>query len=368
MPVTHLFTHRLFHEFFPPPRFLEMPAVGLDISDAAVTALELIRRKGSFAVGRFGRQPLPAGIISGGYVNDKERVVAELKKLKDVFKFEFVNASLSEEKAYLFKTRIPPVSKKEVRSAIEFKLEENVPIPATEAVFDYLRAAPEGHDSSDHQDVSVTVLPRKAVETYIELLAAAGLTALSFEIEAQAIARAVIRAGDRGTYLIVNFGEEKSGLFIVSDGAVSFTSTVGIGGRHLTDAIAKHLSVGRAEAERIKREQAPFSRHRDRDLFSALLNAVAALKDEINKLSIYWRTHGESVGDARKPIGKILLTGYDACLPGFDEYLSLSLSAPVEIGNVWQNVCSFDDYLPPILRRESLEYAAAVGLALPRAH
>lgn len=360
------FTHRLFHEFFPPPKFLEMPAVGLDLSDSAVTALELIRRKDSYVVGRFGRRALPSGAISGGYVNDKEGVIAELTKLKDELHLDFVHASVSEEKAYLFKTSIPRVPSKEMRSVLEFKLEEHVPVPAAETVFDYTVIAPNGHAPPDHIDVGVTVLPRKVVDTYTELLSVAELVPLSFEIEAQAIARAVVKGGDRGAHLIVNFGEEKTGLFIVSDAVVYFTSTVTIGGRNITEAFAKHLSVSREEAEKIKRERTALFARADGELFFSLMNAVSALKDEVNKLSVYWRTHQDAGGDARKKIEKVVLTGRDAALPGFDEYLALSLSVPVEVGNVWRNICSFDDYIPPIPFDESLDYAAAVGLALPK--
>src|SRR3989344_4796727 len=90
------FTKRLFHEYFPPPRFLEMPAVGLNISDDAVLVVELVRYKNAYAVGRYGRRPLPRESILGGYVNDKDAVVGELRKLKSDLGLDFVNASLSE--------------------------------------------------------------------------------------------------------------------------------------------------------------------------------------------------------------------------------------------------------------------------------
>ena len=184
-----------------------MPVVGLAISDNAISAIELVRRQGAFAVGRFGRSVLPPGILSGGYINNKDAVIEELRKLKDSLKLDFVNASLSEEKAYLFSTKIPRVSQKEIRGALEFKLEENVPIPASDAIFDYTIIPQAGHDTGDHLDVGVTVLPKKVVDTYAEVLDAVGITPLSFETEAQAISRAIIRKGDKDTYLVVNIGE-----------------------------------------------------------------------------------------------------------------------------------------------------------------
>lgn len=368
MPGATEFKQRLFHEFFPPPKFLDMPAAGLSISDTAISVVELVRRKGTYAVGRYGRRILPKGAISEGYVNDKDSVIVELRRLKEALNLDFVNASLSEEKAYLFNSRIPRVAKKEIRGVLEFKLEENVPIPTNDAIFDYTVIPRKDHPTEDHIDVSATVLPSKVVDTYNELITGSGLVPLSFEIEAQAISRAVIPKGDRETYLIINFGESKTGLFIVSDEVVHFTSTVGIGGTNITAAISKYLSISTEEAEVIKREHAALKDRKNMDLFFSLMNAISALKDEVNKLSTYWHTHKDGSGEMGKKISKIILSGRDAGLSGFDDYLSLSLGIPVEVGNVWENTFSFNEYVPPISFSESLDYAAAVGLALPKGH
>ncbi len=345
-----------------------MPAVGLGISDTAVSALELVGRQGSFAVGRSGRRMLPPGSITGGSVNNREAVVEELRTLKETLKLDFVNASLSEEKAYLFKAKIPRVSGDEIRGTIEFKLEENVPIPANEAIFDYTVIGKVGHEKEDHLDVAVTVLPQKVVETYTGILGAAGLIPLSFETEAQAISRSVIGSGDRNTYMIVNFGEAKTGLFIVSDEVVHFTSTVAIGGAHITEAIGKFLSVSKEEAEVIKREHAASSEKKNTDLFLSLMNTLSALKDEIRKLSTYWHTHQDTPGALGASIYKVILCGRDASLTGLADYLALALECPVEVGNVWHNTFSLEEYIPTITFDESLDYAAAVGLALPKGY
>ena len=66
---------------------------------------------------------------------------------------------------------------------------------------------------------------------------------MAFEVEPESIARSVVPAGDRGTYMVMDFGRTRTGIFIVSGGAVSFTSTVSVGGYSLTRAIAKELGL-----------------------------------------------------------------------------------------------------------------------------
>ena len=345
-----------------------MPGVGLAIDDDAISVVELLPHPRGVVLGRFGRRLLPSGSISGGYIHNQDVVVEEIVKLKDELRIDFVNASLSDEKAYLFKTKIPKISPKEIRSALEFKIEENVPISPSEVVFDYDVFTKSDHLGSDHLDIGMTVLPKKVAETYLDLLDKAGLVVLSFETEAQAIARTLVARGDTGSYLIVNFGEQKTGLFIVSAEMVHFTSVVPVGGVHITEAIAKYLSVSIEEAQKIKREHRVLKTRRNTDLFLSLVNTISVLKDEVNKLSVYWNTHTEPGEVLPQKIGKIVLCGRDASLPGFAEYLEIALEHNIAIGNVWQNIFSLNDYIPPILFDESLDYAAAIGLALRRSY
>lgn len=365
MSVAAPFTHQVFRDFFPLPRFLEMPAFGLDISDRAVTALELIPRRDAFVVGRFSRRPLSAGAIADGYVHDKESVIAVLRALAKELRLSFVNASLPEEKAYLYRTKLPLVSQKEMRGAILFTLEDNVPLSPEEAVFDYtvIRRAPPS--PGDSVDVSVTVLPRAVVETYGELFSAAGLIPLSFELGAQAICRAVISRGDRDTYLVLHFGEEKTGLFIVQDETVQFTATAAVGAAAITEEMSRDsASPPRTPGgEGVKNDSA---RHINGAPSFSSADAVGVLRAEVGKVISYWQTHAGGSGEAGVLIEKVVLCGKGAAHEELRETLSRLLALPVLAAQVWRNVCSFDAYIPPILFDESLEYAAAVGLALPK--
>jgi hypothetical protein len=334
------FTRRFFHEFFPPPKFLEMPAVGLDVSDAAVTALELVRKRGASAVGRYGRRPLPRGAVADGYVHDKERVVAELRALKKDLRLSFVNASLPEEKAYLYTSALPPVSAKEIRGAIELTLEENVPLSPGEALFDYRVLENKIASPNAVSEIAVTVLPRAVVRTYTELFSAAELVPLSFELRAQAVCRAVILHGDRGAYLVLALEAGKAGIFIVRDEAVRFTATV---------ALREASSSGASEERGAIRP-----------------NFAAEIRAEVLKHIAYWQTHADSSREAGDSITSIVLCGREEDSALVAEELSHSLAVPVETANIWRNGFSFDEYIPPILSEESFEYAAAVGLALPK--
>ncbi len=352
----------IFYKLFPPPKFLAMPVVGLDISDESIHFVELSPAKGGCKIKRFGEKKIPEKIIESGEIKKPEEFVKILASLKSEFSSHFVNVSLPEQRAYLLKLRIPRVKKKEIRGSLELQLEDNVPISPAEAVFDYETIRVDKGEST--MDVSLSVLPRKIVENYIETIKDAGLTPLSFEIEAQAIARGAVLEGDDGTFMIIDFGRTRTGISIVSKGVTRFTSTVEIGGAALTRAIKKTLSISFEEAEKVKKEKGVSGQDKNSELFLTMMSIAGVLKDEANKHYIYWHTHKDSSGEKRPSIEKIILCGGDSNLAGLTDYLSVGLRIPVELANSMVNINSSDRYIPDMPFSDSLRFTTAIGLAL----
>jgi len=348
---------------FPPPRFLTMPSVGIDISDSSVKFLELIGAPGHLKIGRFGERTIPSGIVEAGQIKDSERLAEVLVQLRKEEKIEYIRAGLPEEEAYLFHAQVPEsASAAEARTVIEFQLEENVPITSAEAVFDYEPTGKEIHEGQ--REVIVSVYPLSLVSSYREAFEKAGMIPLSFEVEAQAIARSIVPLGSEKTYFIVDFGRARTGLAVVSRGVLLFTATIEVGGVAMTQAIMKTFKVDEREAERLKNERGFTRSQTDTELWSALMNTIAALKDEINRHFVYWNSRKGADNKQYQKIDELLLCGGNSNLTGLPEYLSQSLKVPVRLGAVWGNALSFNDVIPPIDKSHSLGYATAVGLAL----
>lgn len=64
------------------------------------------------------------------------------------------------------------------------------------------------------------------------------------------------------------------------------------------------------------------------------------------------------------PVTRILLVGGNASLRGLPEFLTVSLSIPVERADVFANMAPRDNWMPPLDFAESLTYGTAIGLAL----
>ena len=349
----------LFNVLFPTPKFLAIPSFGLDISDESIKFVELIPINHGIRLGRYGERKIPLGAMESGKIKDLGQIEKILTSLRKEEKVKSVRVSLPEEQVYLFEFRLEKAELENIRESIELSLEEYIPIPAQDAVFDYqiLKEDERGFD------IQVSAIPKNIIKDYLSIFKNSGITVQSFELEAQAISRAVIKKDDTETYMIVDFGKKRTGIFIISRGIVMFTSTLDVGGLLLTDMIQKSFKIDFEEAEKMKRKYGLERNSGNKELFSVLLNSVSILRDEIMNHFIYWHTHKDGIKD-RPPIRKIILCGGDSNLIGLSEYFSVSTKNTVEIANVWINIMNIEKDVPEIKFEQSLAYAAALGLAL----
>jgi Tfp pilus assembly PilM family ATPase len=334
-------------KLFPTPKFLAMPFVGLSFSDRHVRYVEF-RKKGwhrNVELKNYSTINLPPNVIVNGEIRDPKKLTELLTELKEEFSINFVRASLPEEKGYLYSTEIPYEPGEDIYDGVGFTLEENAPIAVTEALYDYRVIEV---DSQKHlAKTVVTVFPRDFVEAYLNVLSDAGITVLSFELEAVAVARSVVNEEDPKTYMVIHRFNDKIGLYMVSKNVVFFTSTFSLG----VDSISANTQKEADEAAGSNMEyQSP---------------DVGLVNAEIEKLAGYWASHvGGGINKGK--IEGLILCGAGVNDKVFFNNLVKATKFKVEYANVWQNIFSLDDYVPSISADLSLEYSVAVGLALSK--
>ncbi len=349
-----------YNRFFPTPDFLSAPAFGLDISDESLKFAQLIAVHGGIHLGKHGEKKIPPGIIESGKIKNPKKLEEILLALKKEEGVKSVRVSLPEEQVYLFRMKLDKSGLENVREGIELALEEHIPIPAQDAIFDYEIVS----ENDTSVELQVAAIPTNVIESYLLVFQETGIPVQSCELEAQAISRAVIKKGDMDTYMIVDFGQTRTGIFIISRGVVVFTSTLDVGGVMLVNMIQKSFNVDLAEANRMKQEYGLERNAPNKEIFSVILNIVSILRDEMMKHFVYWHTHKDEDGKDRSPVKKIILCGGESNLIGLAEYFSVSMKTPVELANVWINITDTTHYIPEVKFNQSLGFASALGLAL----
>jgi Tfp pilus assembly PilM family ATPase len=314
-----------FFKLFPPPRSMLMPHAGLDISDDAIRVLAYSGFGKDRHVSLYDSVDLPVGLLEGGDCKDEKELISRLADFGRRHGLSYVKISIPEEKAYLFQTDVPDLEASAIKQNIESKLEENVPLSASDAMF-YFDLLP-SFSVGGRMKANVTAVPRTYIEHHMSLLESAGLSPVAFEISPKAIARAVVPDGTLETRLIIHLMDKKTGIYIVSGSATCFASTVAICGGDI---------IG--------------ERH---------LEAVSALSKEISRVHSYWDSHGNGQAIIEAIfVGRGADTFHDSCQ-------SIGLEAPIvcRTADVWVNAFNVEKRLPPISRSDSLCYAVTAGLA-----
>lgn len=350
----------LFFRFFPPPSFLRMPITGIDISDEMIRYARLKETGHGLEVDVYGERSIPKEAVMGGEIKNPELVRKTLKELAQKEGIPFACVSLPEEKAYVVQLRIPHMSRSEIRGSLELQFEEQIPIPVVDAVFDYDIIK----ETDEHLEVGLFAMPRDTAEAYLSIFENTGIVPLGFRIESDAISRAVVPQGDKGTFMVIDFEHRKTSISIVSNQAVQFTSSLPIGGHALITSVAKSLGTSEDEARTLIEEKGvPLEDKENENIFMALIPVLSSLRDEINKHYMYWQTHNDQYGKERPRIDKLLLCGEGAMIQGIADYLSSGLHTTVELADTMVNIRSSKRYVPEMDYTDSFKYVTALGLA-----
>lgn len=321
-----------FLDFFPVPRFLEMPATGLCLSDECISFLKLEESSKGLIPKFYGTECLPDGVVVQGELKKPEELVKKLKSIKDKYKILFANTALPEEKSYVYRAEVPKVEGANIRDAIEATLSENVPLAPDEAVFDYDIVSSD--PNSEKVKVVVYVLSKAIISVYTSTLEEAGIIPLSLEVESQAISKSVVPSEDKEVNLILNINSKRAGLYVVISGVPQFASTL-----------------------RFDKE----SNSKPGQRVSGTVH-MATLIEEIQRVISYW--NGDDRGSGK--ISKILLCGGLANDLEIQNKISNSFEVSVSTANVWSNAFSLDEHIPQITFEDSFKLAPVIGLALPK--
>lgn len=347
--------------------WVEVPAAGLDISDLSIKFLKFRQNK-NISIEFFGESTIPEGIIANGEIKNEDELAKILRALtikEKRLRFAPIVASLPEEKSFLRLVQLPKVDRGKVEAAVRWEIEANIPVSPEELWYDH-EIIETQDEHIDHLDVVVTAFPRKLVESYVSVFKKAGFLPVALELESQAVVRAAINdLRSREANIVVDVGGTRTGISVVSGGAIIFTTTAPISGMVLEKAAAKSLGIDQTGAAVLLKEKGIGRSMEDGKIFSALLPSLNRLADEIRRAMEYYAhesKHSHGVGPA---ISSIFLVGGAANLAGLDTFLSVALKIPVHASDPFVAIRHrLDTVVPSITKESALSFATAIGLAL----
>lgn len=343
---------------FPPPTFLVRPAVGLDISDQSVKFVELERRGGQIRLVRSGQADIPTGAIVAGIIKDAPTVSRVLAELSREYQLNYVVAALPEEQTYIIELDLPKVKTNKLRESVELSVVDYLRFPAAEAILDF-ELLPDVNRDDAWLPAVASVLPKSIAQDYYSALTAAGLKPLAFELEPQALSRALLSSVGEAV-MIIDIGRARTSFYVTVNQQVRYGATITtVSGEAFTNNLAAKKNIPTEEAEQLKINQGLTGD----ETVSAVLEPMAVLlADEIGHRTFAW-SHDSHQSLPRTEIKKIVLTGGQSTLPGLTGFLENRLNLEVVIGNPWHNT-AHAGRLVDIPFNQAAGLATAIGLAL----
>jgi type IV pilus assembly protein PilM len=332
---------------------------GLDIGTSAVKVVQLREASGGWTLTALASVPVPPDVITEGVIKDPPVVIDAIKEAvaKAGIRCREAAIGIAGRELITKKVQMPEVPPKELREAVQLEAEHHIPFAFDEVFLDYHVVSRRG----GLMDLIVVAVKKSKVNEYVAVVEEAGLKPVVVDVDGFALGNQfeVNHPEDSGEAVaLIDVGAAVMKTNVVRAGASMFARDVPFGGNHYTQAIADRLHVTFEQAERTKvgelTDVAP-------DAIVPALEAVSRdLSLEVRRTFDYFGSTSDS-----DRIGRIVMSGGGARLPGVTEHLSSTWGIPVEVARPFDRI-DVEAGLLEEATKAGPALAVAVGLALRR--
>jgi type IV pilus assembly protein PilM len=300
--------------------------IGLDIGSDSIRAAETRHDKGGVTITRFGRVPLPRGVVRGGVINDEKAVTGALRQLWTTGRFRGrkVVLGVTNRQVVVREMSVTNLPPRELKQSLPFQVRHVLPLPVENALLDFYPLEDAG--SSKTVRGLLIAAPKEPVLTAVQATEHAGLHVARVDLASFALLRATARL-DEGVEAIVDIGAHTTTVVIHRDGEPLIVRTVPRGGAEITDTIAQRLDLSFEAADELKR-RVGLRDGEEPGAQDVIAGAVRPLINEIRSSFAYL-----TAGDQPARVERLGLTGGGCALPGLADVLSADLGVGVVIAD-----------------------------------
>lgn len=374
-------------------------SLGVDIGTSSIKVVELKKKKEGFELSNYARLEIgESENLSGrGRTSSLRMLDTQVAGvLKEIFKKADIESRRATFGIPVFSSFItvvdfPVMPEKELASAVGFEARQYIPIPLSEVMLDWMPlgrmqnkifssgrgagAATTLPDASvgtgrsgqaEKTQVLLVAVPKEVINKYMRIADLARLELAGLEVETLALARSLV-GGAKEPVAVADVGAMSTTINIIDEGMARVVHHLDTSGNEFTKIIAQGMNLSRERSARLKSEQGlramVENMSRGNSLgggeagIGRLLSPVAdIIINELDRsISLYTRRWG-------KKVGKIILSGGSARMPGLADYIKSRLNLETSIGNPWSGV-EAPEALKGMLEEMGPSMAVATGLA-----
>ncbi|HET7236446.1 MAG TPA: type IV pilus assembly protein PilM [Actinomycetota bacterium] len=344
--------------------------VGVDVGSTAVRVAEVAAGDVPVIV-RAAQVSLPPGAVEAGEVRQPEPVAEALRELwsKSGVKSKQVYLGVGNQRIVVREVAIPWLPEKELRETLSFQVQEFIPMPPDEAVLDFDPLGELDQGGRRMQRILLVAAHKAMIGPLVDAVQAAKLEPQGIDLTPFAVVRAV-GTGDEaldldrpGDEAVVDIGAHVTSICVHDRGITRFVRMLPSGGRDISLAVARGLSVSDEDAERVKRGETVATEDGEVDLAEVRRLALARAGSFVDEVRSSLEFYAAQVPGAR--IARVIVTGGGSRLDGFLELLQDRIPVPVDRGRVFERCKSELDLTAEAAVEAEAVLAAAVGLAIP---
>jgi general secretion pathway protein L len=282
--------------------------LGLDLGSHSIKAVEVHQTLRGFEV--VALRTLPRRDEETNLAELVQRFVA-LHRLST----DHVVTALRGDRISSRRLSFPFGERKKITAAVPFQVEEELPFDLDDCLIDWESIRSDRSSS----DVVASIAQRDEVSRIVETLGAARCPPRTLEAEGLVLGNLTAMFDLPGTRMLIDLGHAKATCCVLVDGRAVGARTIPVGGRLLTEAIARDRSLDLASAERAKCEEGVLG-----SAAGSITPQTAAVLDRLAREIIRTASSLEEVLAAlgAGPVGELTLFGGTAQLDRIDEILT----------------------------------------------
>lgn len=342
----------------------KIPVLGLDISSTSVKLLELSQVGNGFRVESYSVAALPANAVVESNINEPAGVADAIGKVIDKAKTKIKDVAVAVSGSAVITKLIDlpaNLSEDQMEAEIADSAEQYIPFPIEEVALDFEVIGPIP-DQEDKVEVLLAACRRENIDSRVETLGLADLTARVVDIEAYAMERAFqfivpqLEGHDENTSVaVVDVGATMTTLSVLRGGKTIYTREQLFGGRQLTEEIQRRYGLSVEEAG-VAKKQGGLPDDYETEVLAPFMDAV--VQQITRSLQFFFSSsqHNE--------VDYVVLAGGVASMTGLTSLVEDRLGTPCQIANPFANMAVSSRVNAMALSNDAPALMIACGLAM----
>ena len=333
--------------------------IGLDIGSYSIKAVEIVNTFKSYEITNFYEVVIPN--IEGVPLDAIVPVCMEQLFRENNLKADRILTAMP---GQFISSRVLPFhfsDPRKIEASVMVELEDQVPFNMDDMIIDHQILG-----TAYGKTMALAVMTRKTfLKNFLDLLSRINIDPKLIDVDSLAFYNisSEVTENDDLNYALVDIGNEKTTVCIVRNGLLRMFRSINLGGRYITDFLARDLQVDFAEAQRIKHAVSRVQvgdqsldelSARDRTVVERMTLAVNSIVKELGRTFYSYKNWD------KQEISKVIISGGTSRIQDFDTFLSKQLEVDVEKFTLQGSNLNFNPSLE--LNESKLAQSLAIGI------